>query len=606
MRLIGGTVLLALCVPLAACGGGGGGVNSTPAPAPAPTPSPSPTPTPTPTPSPTPTPTPTNSLISDLDADQTFTSNATTTNVVLGASDGVVGTTSRTKASISITYDAAAKSYTVETEGRTQTFGPTDIIATGYDGETRYSKTLSDGGDYLTLVTTPYTDPMRSNKYVGMGYWQRNAQIGTDQQTYFSTFAYGLDTSSSGMPRTGAAHWLTDIFGLLTMPNSDLRTIEGQGDFDVDFAAGAFRAFGSVTEYNYVTGIAESKTQTLQAGGTIGSGNGFSGLVSYLPVNAMPLYGSISGAFYGPNADEVGASFEATGSDVVLTGAFTGLRSTTGANGGAVYNLTLTSPQVDEWLDGRSGSLYWEQADGVAGLRLIDPLAATDGRAVFFGPSGVKSFNFGYDVNPADRISDRSANFVTYGSIIEGIPNTIEIYKTGDSNSEIQLTYTSLFIWSWTDHHDIEAYTSHQDAYTAFGIETPSGVLAARTGNASYSGIVYGGGATTNGALYDVAGTSHFDVNFSDSSYAGWLDLNGVDQGGGHRDFGRWTFVSHDTQYGGAVLTGPVASDPTSAIFPKFYGPTASEIGANFALTAGWPKTGDSVDIVGVTVAKRK
>jgi hypothetical protein len=550
-------------------------------------------------------------LISDLTASQTFTSKATTTDVALGASDGVVGGTSGSRASVTISYDAAAQTYAVQTDDRSQTFGPDDE-QTLWEGEKRFAKALSNGSDYLTLVTSPYLDPQYSNKYVGMGYWQRNILLGPDQQTYFSTFIYGFDTLDSSMPRAGAAHWQTDIFGLLTIPDTDLRIMQGLGDFDVDFAAGTFRALAEVSEYNYVTGILESNSQRFEAGGSLGSGNGFSGLFSY---NALydgryniALHGTLAGGFYGPDAEELGATFEATGDGAVLTGALTGRRSEFGANtnNGAIQNLTLTNPLAEEFLNGTGGSLYWEQSDSEGSFRRIDAFAAPNKNVVTFATSGVTAFNFGYTIDPADRVEDGRENFTTYAMTLEDIPSTISLYKIGSSNSGLQLTYSSFFTWSWASHPDAAGYTAHQTAHTVFGIETPPGVLAARTGTAAYSGVVYASGAAMDGSRYDVGGTSHFDVDFSDDGYDGWLQLNGIDQSGSARDFGRWTFDSDVSQFGGAILVGPGDSDPSSSIFPQFFGPIGQEIGASFKLGTGPQGLPDRVAVAGITLAKQQ
>ena len=48
----------------------------------------------------------------------------------------------------------------------------------------------------------------------------------------------------------------------------------------------------------------------------LGTGSSFSGLLSYQGSSAYPiLHGTLWGSFYGPNADEIGASFAASGGD---------------------------------------------------------------------------------------------------------------------------------------------------------------------------------------------------------------------------------------------------------------------------------------------------
>src|ERR1044072_7645230 len=182
-----GTIRLAALgsfLALAACSGGGGGVSSAPPP---------------PTGG---TPTPANSLITSLQASQTFTSDATTTNVDLSTSGGIIGTTAGARGTVQVSYDAPAKSYTVTIGGRSQQFAASDAQPQRIPGETQYQH----GSDYLTLVTTPYYFATASNRYVGMGYWQHNDVGGGRQTTQFSTFAHGLATASADVPRTGSAH----------------------------------------------------------------------------------------------------------------------------------------------------------------------------------------------------------------------------------------------------------------------------------------------------------------------------------------------------------------------------------------------------------------
>jgi hypothetical protein len=254
---------------------------------------------------------------------------------------------------VSVQYDAASKSYTVQTAGNAQTFGPGDSLAPRYGGETVYSK--AGASEFLTLVTNPYISPANTNQYVGMGYWQKNSIAPTSQTTSFSTFTYGFDTPAGNMPRTGAAHWLTDVFGLFTTPTKELRTIEGLGDFEVDFAAGAFRTQAYMNEYHVVTQGGTAGALTFSAGGKLTSGNSFSGLFSYNGSTSATLFGTLTGAFYGPNAEEIGATFNATDGSAVLTGALTGQRYPVGSTSDGIRNISLTNPLANELLRGNPG-----------------------------------------------------------------------------------------------------------------------------------------------------------------------------------------------------------------------------------------------------------
>lgn len=69
--------------------------------------------------------------------------------------------------------------------------------------------------------------------------------------------------------------------------------------------------------------------------------------------------------------------------------------------------------------------------------------------------------------------------------------------------------------------------TAFSRYYLPYGIATASGLLAARTGSASYVGIVHGDGASLAGARYDIAGSAQFTVDFSNTRYLGNLALAG-------------------------------------------------------------------------------
>jgi hypothetical protein len=316
------------------------------------------------------------------------------------------------------------------------------------------------------------------------------------------------------------------------------------------------------------------------------------------------------GAFYGPGAEEIGATFSASGGDTVLTGAMTGQRTAVGSTSDGIHNLTLTDIVADERLFGDVIYGLWKQTDGQT-----DFWGLVDGRttgSVDVSPGGQTGIGVidGYMTNPADIDPNGPANFTTYRATVSGQRATISMYKIGGANQELPLTYTSFVNWS-TSVPEVgpsgEAVTTYYDRYMVYGIPTPRELLAGLSGSASYAGVVYGGGVATNGSHYAVNGTSQFDIDFSASSYGGWLKLAGAQAGGSTRDFGQWTFA-------GALGFGEMASTqlvkagdgtPSGQIDPRFYGTNGQEIGATFDLgTGGLPD--ENIAIVGVTVAKRK
>ncbi|HEX8556203.1 MAG TPA: transferrin-binding protein-like solute binding protein [Sphingomonas sp.] len=587
-------------------GGGGGGIGVTPAP-------------PSSggggsggTPAPTPTPMAVNTLISDLQANQTFTSDATSTQAVLRTANGVVDSTGQTRSAVQVSYDAATRSYTVATDGRSQTFAPAERRADRISGEASFAK-LGSTNDYLTLVTTPYYGSGTANRYVGLGYWQRNSTANGVQNTLFTTFAYGLATVSGVVPRTGSAHWTTDIFGLLTTPGQELRTVQGRGDFDIDFAGAVFTGFANLDEFDFITGGGRVGSLRFRAGGQLGSGNGFSGNMSYASGRVGTLGGTISGQFYGPGAEEIGASFQASGGGTgsVLNGALTGQRTT---SVGSAANLSLVNVQSTERLFGTYSGTFVQAREGQTGFSQVNALTG-DAQVTIAptGPGAVSLDNGAYTPVDGDRVADGRANYIIYrGQAAGTTPGPVEVafYRPGSANSEIALTYLSFATWTRTtpDMANGQRISNTTRRHILYGITTPRELLVGRTGTGSYDGIVVASGASRNGTTYDVGGTSHFDVDFSSARYTGALALSGTASDGTRRDFGNFAFGStiNEGVMVQSSFDGGRNADPFNTISPAFYGPDGQEIGATFRMTVGNPLDAASVAIGGITVAKRR
>lgn len=528
-----------------------------------------------------------------------FAASATTTEVTLSHPDAIVQTTNGHRDAMTIVYDAASKTYTIQTAGLSAPFTQADIQSTPFPGETVYS----NQNGRLTLVTSPYYGTGLENRYVGMGYWQRNVRSAGTQQTTFTTFAYGLDTPASAVPRTGAAHWLTDVFGMLTIPTKELRTVQGSADFEVDFAAGAFRLHGFLNEENVVSAGGTGGSLTIQSGGLIGSDASFGGLLSYQSSNGI-LHGTLAGGFYGPNADEVGASFSAEGSGSWLTGAMTGQRTSLASTSDGIRNISLTTPLATELLRANPGVEL--SVDGVAN-------SSFNGAQVTLTPAGpgTVAFNYQSDLDAKDIVAG-SANFVTYRPTVNGTPATIALYKTGGQNTELALTYTSFVSWTWARGLGGAPGSSGQalDAnYGIFGIQTPRDLMTMRTGSATYQGVLYGKAAGFGGLLYDLTGTSRFDVDFTASSYSGSLNVNGTALGGGTIAFGQFDFAAalgFGEMAEASITATSVNTGATHSIRPQFYGPSGQEIGAAFKFDIAHPSAPNGLMMAGVALAKER
>lgn len=578
------------CFALTACGGGGSGVASTPAP-------PS---------SPAPTPTPTNSTITDLQASQAFAVDGATANAQIDLTAKTVTNGSSAPSSIQVSYDATNKSYTVSTSGRSQSFQPGDVQAGTATGETRYAKVGSGTNDYLTLVTTPYTGA-NSNRYVGLGYWQRNVLTPGTQSTSFDAFVYGLDTPAGAVPRTGTGGFVTDNFGFVSIPGRAPLAFTGSGTFSVDLALGTFASNAYVYEYELTSPRAQSGGSIqLVAGGHLGSGNGFTGNLAYSDTYAV-MSGTIAGRFFGPNAQEVGASFSASdGNGASVTGALTGQAN---ANAG-LTNVSITNYVADQLFYTSQGmlSVGSSATPGVKAVNyrtLIGQVTRRKDGSILFSP-GESDFAFATFL-PSDQISDGRANYVTYQKVVNGVTTTLSLFLPGSANTELALTYAGFGSWAGGASSGYDQFDGR--IYFTYGIPTPANLLSHRTGSATYAGIARGAGATRDGTIYDVNGTSAFTADFSAQKYSGSLQLSAVKaSGGAPRDLGNWTFADRMAagQLVNTNLLPPAAAiGALGMISPQFYGPDGEEIGATFSLQTGTQNAADTIAIVGAAVAKR-
>lgn len=590
MRVVRSGAITLAAMLLAACGGSGGNRGVAPIAPPPPTPAP--------------TPTPTNSSITNLTVDQSFGGPAATSDSEFNLTSGTTVRSGGAPASLSVSYNAAARSYTLVLGDRTQTFAQTDRGESPIPGEALYQKSTDQGRDRLTLVTTPYTGDT-TNRYVGMGFWQRSNTANGRQTDQFTTFVYGLDTPATAMPRSGRANFEIDVFGLSTVPGFEPSVFQGQGNFNVDFLAGIFSTQTYLTEQGLLTGsgVTGGGIELVGAGRLSSGDSTFSGNVTVGGRNAN-LSGVLSGKFYGPGAEELGASFSATNADgATATGSFTGQRAN-----GAPVNLTLTNMVTTQLFYAQGTALFLQTIDGRAGAHATHhPLTGqlndrTSGN-FSFGP-GLSTMPGG-EFTTASIVPGGDPNFTTYEKRFGERDVRLELYKVGEANRELALTFTSLGRWQSSERNNV--VTERQYHHFVYGLETPARLLAARTGSASYDGIVYGaGGNRTTGAHYDVRGTSRFDVDFSNQSYSGALVLNGRN-GSEAVDFGSYGFSGRLSAWAKqSAATLMHGTTGIGEIRTQFYGPGGEEIGGSFGLVVPQEVHAGGIVIGGATVARRR
>lgn len=607
----------AACMALASCGGGGSVGSTPPPPVATATPTPTPTSAPTPTPIPTAAPDPSPFYAQVLDADALFSVSTTYVDVELDSGRAIVAQANADRGSVAIDFDAATSTYALEFLGRSQAFGPADKIVPATPGIKSFARqTASGGAEFLTIYTVPfisasYARDLYYNRYVAQANWQLNARDASNNQfTRYYAFVFGDRTQPTQMPVSGAAHWLVDVFGALAKPGAELLTVSGSGDFQVDFAAGAFQINSNLDESNFLTIGGTVGSLPIVSGGALRADGTFSGPLTYS--GSVDLNGTLQGAFFGPGAAEVGATFVATGPEGTLNGSFTGQRSTYASSSAGIPNITLTDMLRPQRLLGHGAALYRETRSNTPAT--ADVSALPRGGVVDMATDGIDMIAGGtwsLEPSPDKRQPDPSGQFERYAFTTADSDVEVAIYPVGGHPETIALTYMT-FATSTTIRREEFAGAQierREDLFSHFGLETPGTAMRAASGGATYRGLVYGRAASTDRAAFEVGGTSLFNLDFSGGAFDGMLDLAGTAQGGASIDLGEWRFAGE--LYNGnmptAVLTNPQAVVLNAMIAPIFYGPSGEEIGASFQIgfsgLAGIP---EFTEVAGVAIARRE
>jgi len=567
MRRISLLATAAACLSLSACGGGGG-TNSTP----------TPTPSPSPTPSPTPTPAQTNSSLINLQQSESFTNDAAHGTAKYPKS-GADGTASASAETLSVSYDAAKQSYTITANSLSREFRQTDIdAATSNSQITVYKRTNGGTVDSLTL-TKPGLSGRFTYQYVGGGVWQRTTETSNMISGTVDAFAYGVETADAAVPRTGIASFDVDLLGTLAFRDIALG-LNGSGRLDVDFQSGDLTSRISAHGINPLTGQVTYDTAFEGTAKISSAANQFAGSFT---MDGMT--GSWNGRFYGPAAQEVGASFAASDSS---THAATGILIGRNADNSASQSLSQlkTKTQLEGYEAYSSAVLL--------NTTFYDP---TD-QSYAFGSSGI--------FQATDKVASESdAQFTTYERTVSGYTIKYKAYNFGATVQGISLTYLS-FAFS------VDPSSNSVITPSVYGIKT-LGDNIPRIGQAHYSGIVYGGGTIQASNFRDLNGTAQFDFNFGSSSFTGSLSLVATDRFGSTTDFGTSTFangaINHNfsTNQFTADLVPPAGRPGSGTLTGSFYGPTANEIGAGFRADLASPgiPTVDS-HLWGIIVGKKQ
>jgi hypothetical protein len=554
----------------------------------------------------------TNTDLKNLVVNQFFAANSATLNTTLAGGSGannnneVFSATSNAAGSLVVNYDAASRAYTLISPTRSQYF-----LNNRDRGTIRESLTTTTPVNDLDGFTN---STLSGLKNVASSRWQTNTGQGATTQYQIEDFIYGMRTPDGSVPRTGAADYAIGVSGVAADTDFvNLALISGFGALNADFASGALTLNGQIkaTEDYFIAGRARLvRGGALTGSGTLSSSaNSFSGSFNFDGLGAYT--GTMNGAFFGPAADEVGATWRASdGSGGFAAGTFVGGKD---ANVGVVTRgiAQLTSP---------TDLTYFEDDQGhrLGSIKKVNYDPATQTYSVTLQDSGLQNAPIAsVALSAANR--NAAASTATYGAFAgtipvnrglgpENIPYTAQLLTLGATNPTLNLTYSGLgslvapidTLRSITDRH-----------YFAYGVQTPS-FAAPRSGSGIYTGVALGSGSVevrdNNGStsnFYDLAGTNVFNANFTDGSFLSTLQLSGTNRANGAIvnfspiDFNGTIFrQTFTTANNGRTMVG------------SFYGPNADEMGGwwqYFDSTLGTGPGGETTmyDFYGAVVGKK-
>jgi hypothetical protein len=470
----------------------------------------------------------------NLQFSESFTNDAATAAGRFHSDARVATGTSANSTSLTIVYEAATRSYTISTAGRSQSFKPTDIdpVQTG-SGITVFKKTSGSLTESLSLTDPGISGPL-SYDYVGSGFWQRAKKNSASVDFTFDAFTYGVETVDASLPRTGVGLYSVELIGARAF-GAPL-AMAGQGTLQVNFLDGDISSRGQLATISLETNDVLSTGNYLATANLSSNGNSFAGTFTLDDFNIFT--GGWQGRFYGPAAQEVGATWYLTASDgQVTTGTLMG-RVDPSIQG---RNTSLLNLQFDQTFNAYYSEIFY-RLDADNNVETSDRPSRSGASLSYDADSGDLTYSSSDGINqvftPDDRIAAESNTSVSvYGiTASDGTPYKLMLFNPGSSNTEFALTYSSFGLWQRPSGPGF----STRERYFTWGFPTES-LLVPRTGTARFDGIIKGTAVSLEpgGPAYALSGTSRFDVNFAAAGFTGSLTPVGTELGSGVvRNFG--------------------------------------------------------------------
>ncbi len=604
-----GTALLVAGLLLSGCGGSGGGVAGI-----------SPPPPP-------PAPTPVNTSLTSLNAggvDESFTNDVASLSLTNAAG------ASAALSSGTIAFTRAQQSYTLTVGANSETFAPLDVDQGLRQNDT--SVYLKNSGTVLNRMERNHAGslPPWSYTYVGGSLWTRG-EGGTNLNSY--AFSYGVETANPDTPRSGTAHFDVRLIGR-GFWTQDFTHLTGNGTVSADFGAGTITGSGLALEQSTNSRKAVASGNWSMNALLSSSANAFSGTFNLYPSLASSPSGTLAGRFYGPSANELGASFAINGNSPLgagsLVGVLLGAKQDPGLRNASLVSPTVSfnttefkygirsvsqfinvSPSTGQ-IDANylSASTYANVPDRVE-YRASDNIYILKKNDTSTVPNTVRTI---FSTNSAPDAVTSDTRFVGHVLTTGGISERVLMYRPAGSNSEIALTYASLINYRRTEPSTtVTGKTEIGNTWLAYGILSDRASFPA-SGTANYVGRMYGSAVDgiAGSKPYAVEGTNQFTFNFATDSFSGSFSPILVASDGTRTALGSWALANtqlsiRDTSFPGfdaVLVTNAGANGQVSGLF---FGPTAGELAGTFS--ARWIPAGgfgNSGDMVGAFAAVKQ
>ncbi|MGE8134575.1 transferrin-binding protein-like solute binding protein [Novosphingobium subterraneum] len=391
-------------------------------------------------------------------------------------------------------------------------------------------------------------------RFVGAGIWQRQVNGSTTIDGRISSFAYGVQTPNGTLPRTGAASFDVKLLGARTF-STNIYALGGTGKLSVDFLSGGIAGSGFYDETDVQTNVTARGYNWNAFALLSKSANSFLGQLTLGSAGT----GELHGAFFGPNAEEVGAAFSQNpNSDVAATGVIYGARGTTPVNTSGAVEF----PDSDQFFETLSAS-----AKGtLSATGTLSGVSAGSGHAsIYIGQNNSPIVFYGKDGRLAWQ--PRKA---------ADVPLSYDFYNFGE------YLRGGILIDRRTSLGQIDAFV--------YGNTTSDSAIP-RSGSAAFNVALNGGLMANSAKIQSIAGQGSINVNFGTGAistlgnYAvgGAIPGIGANLPGAQTDSGTWT-GSGTLSSSVNNFSGNIAFDGTTdyngTLAGKLFGPAAEKIGA--------------------------